>query len=96
MNTFLKVLIVLVAVVVAFKLLPVLMLPVVLGAVGLLLFAVLLIGGVAAMAGVGLAGITAILAVGLVVLTALSPVWVPVLVIVGLIALIRHGTRAKT
>ena len=80
MKTFLRVLLCVVVTVVAFKLLPVLMVPVVLG-------------GLAAAAGVGLILLLVLLAVALAVVAVLAPIWIPVLAIVGLVALIRRANR---
>lgn len=82
MNTFLKVLVVAVAVIVAIKLLPITLL------VGCI------IGGAAlVMTVVGLSAVAIIVAVALALLAALSPVWLPVLAIVGIIALVRRSSR---
>lgn len=84
MNTFLKVLLILVAVVVAIKLLP----------VALALICVLAAGvGLLALIGVSLAA--GLLCAGLLLAVALSPIWLPVLALVGLIALIKKS-GAKT
>ncbi len=82
MNTFLKILLGLVLLVLAFKFAPVLMLPFGLLAAGLLL----------AWVTVSLT-VAGLFAVALVVVAALAPVWLPVLAIVGLIALCRGGAR---
>ena len=94
MNTFLKVLLCLVLGIVAIKL-PLLVLPVILVGLALLVVGILLGGGVAAVAGVGLAILTGLLVVTVVLVAALSPIWIPVLAIVGLIALIRRSGRVR-
>lgn len=88
MNTFLKVLLCVIAVLLALKFLPVLMGFVFLGALAALLTAALLLGGVGA-------GLLALLAVALVTVAVLAPIWIPVLVVIGMIALIRRCTTAK-
>lgn len=84
-KTFLKILLVVVAALVAIKLLPV----------------TLALGFVLGLAVVGLAiaglSVVAALAVGAIVVAAvLSPVWIPVLLIVGLIALVKRFSRRST
>lgn len=76
MNTFLKVLLILIAAVLLVKLLPL--------AFGLAVFLGVVIA-IAAIVGLGAAGVVICVALGLVIL--LSPVWLPVLAVVGLIAL---------
>jgi hypothetical protein len=83
MKTFLKVLIVLLVALLALKLLPVLL------GLGIALIAVL---ALAAVLGLGAAGVLLGLALGLVAL--LSPIWLPVLAIVGLVALWEKLERA--
>lgn len=82
MNTFLKVLLIALAVVVAVKLFPAALLAVcMLGGLSLLL---LVLGASAAVVVLGVA-------IGLI--TALSPLWLPVLAIVGIVALCRRSSR---
>lgn len=88
MNTFLKVLLCVVALLLVLKFLPVLMVAVTLAALAILVAAGLLLGGV------GAVFLTLLLA-GLVAVAVLAPIWIPVLVIFGLIALIRHCSGAK-
>lgn len=83
MKTFFKVLLIVVAVIVAVKLLPVAL---VFGCIAACLVAAL------AVLGVSLAALT--VGAAIVVAAVLSPVWVPVLAIVGLVALCRRG-RAR-
>lgn len=82
MNTFLKVFLLALLALVVIKLAPVLMIPAFIAFIGLL------IAGIA-MAG----GLVLLLVVTLAVLAALSPLWIPVLAIVGLVALCRRGSR---
>jgi hypothetical protein len=82
MNTFLKVLILAVLALVVIKLAPLLMIP------ALIAFLALLVAGVA-LAG----GLTLLLIVTLAVLAVLSPLWLPVLALIGFIALIRRASR---
>jgi hypothetical protein len=83
MKTFLKVLLIVVAAIVAVKLLPVAL---VFGCVAAFLLAAL------AVLGVSLAALALVAA--LVVAALLSPVWLPVLAVVGVIALCRRGGKA--
>lgn len=78
MNTFLKILLAAVLLVIAIKLSPVLFLA---ALVGLLAAAVL--------GSIGLSLVAALIAVLLAFAVALSPIWIPVLVIVGLVKLFR-------
>lgn len=96
MNTALKILLGVVLVVVAIKLLPVLLVPVGLGLLALVVVGGLLLAGVLAVAGTGLAAVAVVLAIVVAVAAALSPVWIPVLAVIGLIALIRRSRRVKT
>jgi hypothetical protein len=82
MNPFLKVVLVLLAALVAIKLLPLTM-----------LFFGLLCAAIATMAALGLSAVAVLLAIGLTLALLLSPLWVPVLAIVGIVALVRAGTR---
>lgn len=82
MNTFLKILLLLVLAVVAVKIAPILLLP-----VGLLLAGLLTLWATVSVAAVALFVLLVVLAVGL------SPIWVPVLALVGLIALCRGGSQ---
>jgi hypothetical protein len=95
MRTFVKVLLVVLAAIVALRLLPLLMASFALSGAGLLLGGILLTGGIAAALGVGFVVLIALLVVALVVAAALSPIWIPVLLVVGLIALIRRCSRAR-
>lgn len=81
MNTFLKILLAAVLLVIAIKLSPVLFLA---ALVGLLAAAVL--------GSIGLSLVAALIAVLLAFAVALSPIWIPVLVIVGLVRLFRPKT----
>lgn len=88
MNTFLKILLCVLAVLIALKFLPFLVGGLVAAGLIVLITATLLVGGV----GIGVLAlcVTALLAAAL-----LSPLWIPVLAVVGVIALIRHCTTAK-
>ena len=85
MNSFLKIFLLVVLALVAIKLLP---LTLAAGCVLGLALAGLMIVGVSALAGM--------LAVAVGIMAALAPLWIPVLAIVGLIALIRRGSRRST
>jgi hypothetical protein len=84
MKTFLKVLLIVVAVIVALKLLPI--------ALGMGCVVAAILAGLAVL-GVSLAAL--LICAALVVAAVLSPVWVPVLAIIGVIALFRRGGAAK-
>jgi hypothetical protein len=90
MNTPVKVLLCIVAAVLALKFLPVLLIPVALSGVALFAVGGLLFSGVVAVAGLGLAALLALL----LICAVLSPIWIPVLAVVGVIALIRRSTRS--
>ncbi len=81
MNTFLKVLLVAVVLIVAIKLSPVLFVGAALG-----LLAAVVLGAV------GLSLVAAFLAVIVALAVALSPIWIPVLVVLGLISLFKKST----
>jgi hypothetical protein len=95
MKTFLKVALIVLLALVALKLLPILMVPVVLTGVLLLGLLGLALGGLTAAAGVGVAVVVALAIAAVAIVAALSPIWLPVLAIVGLIALIKRSSRAK-
>ena len=95
MKIFLIVLLTLVGAVVAVKLLPLAVAPVIFCLGLLLLIGGLLVGGAAATVAAVLALLIGFLAGGLVLGVVLSPIWIPVLAIVGLIALIKR-LSAKT
>lgn len=82
MNTFLKVLLLAVLLVVAIKFSPVLFVAALAGLI------------VAALLGaVGITLIAGLLAVVLALAVALSPIWIPVLVVLGLVSLFRKSER---
>jgi hypothetical protein len=81
MNTFLKILLVAVALIAAIKLSPVLFVAAVLG-----LLAAVVLGAV------GLSLVAAFLAVIVALTVALSPIWIPVLVVLGLISLFKKSS----
>lgn len=85
MKTFLKVILLVVVALVAIKLLPL--------TLGLGFATGLVLVGLIAMGFSLLAGLAAL---ALVLGAVLSPLWVPMLLIVGLIALIRKATRSST
>jgi hypothetical protein len=85
MKTFLKALLILVAVVVAVKLLPI--------ALGVGCIAAAILAGLAVL-GVSLAALLACAA--LAVVAVLSPIWVPVLALVGIVALWRRASGPRT
>jgi hypothetical protein len=89
MNNFLKVSLCVIGAFIAIRVLPVLMVPLVLGGLALLLIGGLLFGGVVALAGSGLAALAVLLVLG----AALAPIWIPILAVVGLVSLLRRGTR---
>lgn len=82
MKTFLKVVLLLIAAVVAVKLLPLTL------GLGILLGVALV-----ALAAVGVSALALILGLGVVLVAVLSPIWIPVLAIFGLIALIKRSSR---
>jgi hypothetical protein len=82
MNTFLKIVLLVIAVIVAIKLLPI-----TIGLGGL--FIGLLVG----LAAMGVSALLALLGLGLALAALTSPIWIPVLLIVGLVALIKRTSR---
>lgn len=82
MNTFLKVLVLIVAAVLAVKLLPMTLAVGLMLAAGLVLFTIL-----------GVSALVVVLCVGVALAALLSPVWIPVLALVGVIALIKRLNR---
>ena len=95
MKTALKILLGVVLALVAIKLLPILLFPIGIGLVALLVVVAVALAVVLAVAGAGFAAAGVILGVAVALLAALSPVWVPVLAVVGLIALCRRSRRVK-
>lgn len=84
MNTFLKAVLLVIAAIVALKLLPF--------AWGVMCFLVATTFG---LIGFGVSALTAVLGGLLLVAALLSPIWVPILLIVGIIALVRRGSRSS-
>lgn len=82
MKTFLKVVLLVIAAVVAVKLLPLTL------GLGILLGITLV-----ALAAVGVSILALVLGLGVVLAAVLSPIWIPVLAIVGLVALVKRGNR---
>jgi hypothetical protein len=93
MKLFLKVLLYVLLALVAIKLLPFFLFPVLIGGGGLLLVAGLAFGGFVTVAGLGVAAAAALLAVVIALAAALSPIWIPILAVVGIVALIRRSNR---
>ena len=91
MKTFLKVLLFVLLGLLAIKLLPFVLVPVFVAGISLLLAGGLAFGGIAAAAGIGVAMVVALVALLVTLLAVLSPIWIPVLAVIGLIALIRSG-----
>ncbi len=86
MNTFLKILLVAVLLVLAIKFSPV-----------LFFFALIGLVAAAVLGAVGLSLLVALLAVVLAFAIALSPIWIPVLAIIGLVSLFkRNGNTGAT
>ncbi len=85
MKTFLKVVLLVIAAVVAVKLLPLTF------AIGVVLGL-----GVVALAVVGVSVLAGLAALVVVLAAVLAPIWIPVLALVGLIALIRRSNRTTT
>jgi hypothetical protein len=83
MKTFLKILLIVVAVIVAVKLLPIAF------AAGCLTAGLL-----AGLAAFGVSMMALLACAGLLVLAILSPIWIPVLAIVGIVALFRRNRAA--
>lgn len=94
MKTFLKVLLVVAAVLLIAHFWPIALLPIALAALAVLVFGSVLAGVV--VLGVGLIAAIAvpILAVVIAIATALAPIWVPLLLILGIISLCRRSGRA--
>ncbi len=82
MKTFLKVLLLVIVALIAIKLLPL--------TIGLGFVLGLLLVGLAA---VGVSLVAGVSVVALALAAVLAPIWVPILLLVGLIALIRRATR---
>lgn len=83
MKTFLKILLIAALAIVAVKLLPV-----------TLVLGCLLAAGIALLAGIGVAMLAAGTCLGLLVVTLLSPIWLPILAIIGIVALVKRSSRA--
>ena len=93
MNTFFKVLLIVLLTAIAIKLMPFFLFPFVVIGSALLAVVGLVLGGIATVAGVAVAVVAALLAVILALAALLSPIWIPILIIVGLIALVRRSNR---
>ena len=85
MNTFLKITLIVLAVLIGIKLLPL-----TLAAIGIIA-AVALVAAV-----VGLSALAVVFAVAVAAATILSPLWLPVLLVVGFVTLLRNSRRSKT
>jgi hypothetical protein len=90
MKTFLIILLAVVGTVVVAHLLPLAFAPVIFVLGVLLLIGGLLAGGAAAIVAAVLAVLVGLLAGGLALVAVLAPIWIPVLAIVGLVALIKR------
>ncbi|ACB73803.1 hypothetical protein [Opitutus terrae] len=95
MNTFAKVLLCLVAVLLAIKFLPVLTVGVFFLALMILLLAGLLLGGAGVLLGGVGAAVAALIVVALLAVAVLSPIWIPVLAVIGVLALIKRFSATK-
>lgn len=84
MKTFLKVVLLVIAAVIAVKLLPLTL------GLGILLGLTLVV-----LAAVGVSFFALVLGLGVVLAAVLSPIWIPVLAIVGLVALIKRSSRSS-
>jgi hypothetical protein len=81
-KTFLKVVLLLIVAVIAIKLLPL-----------IFVLACLFVGALVGLFALGMSAIVAMIGSAFVVLAVTSPIWVPVLAIVGLIALANRSNR---
>ena len=84
MKTFLKVVLLVIAALVAIKMLP-------------LIFGIGLVLGAAIVAvfAVGASAVATLLGAMLALAVILAPIWVPVLAVIGLVALFKNGTRSS-
>jgi hypothetical protein len=82
MNSFIKIVLLLIVAVIAVKLLP-------------LMFGLgwLLAGALLGLLALGASAFAVMMAGGLLLAALLSPLWIPVLVIIGVIALVKRGAR---
>ena len=85
MKTFLKVLLLVAVAIIAIKLLPVTL-------IGGCFLGLILIVALA----LGLSAVAVLLALAIGLMALLSPIWIPVLAVVGVIALVKRLNRAKT
>ncbi len=93
MKTFLKVLLVFAIAALVIHLWPVAAVPLALGGMIALLIGLVFAGGVAVVGGVLLTVVCALVGVLIALAAASSPIWLPILAIVGLVALLRRGSR---
>lgn len=91
----LKVLLVVVCGIVLVHFWPAAMVPMAVGLALALVFGALFLAGLAALGTVGLVAVIGLLAVAIVLLALLSPLWLPVLMIVGLIWLVKKLSGSK-
>jgi len=93
MKTFLKVLLIALLAVAVIKLFPIFLIPVALAGVALLIGSLLLAGGAGLAVLIALGLVVALLAVALALAAVLAPIWLPLLAILGLIALGKRAGR---
>ena len=96
MKTFLKVVLLFLVVALVIHLWPIAAVPLAIGGVIAFIVGSVLVGGVAVVATVAIVLAVAVAAALLCVAAASSPIWLPVLAIVGLIALLRRGEARTT
>lgn len=93
MNTFLKVLLVIVVAAVVVHCWPILAFPLGGALLGLSVVATAALCGVSIVLALVIAAVAVVLALATGILAALSPIWLPILLIVGVIALVRRLSR---
>jgi hypothetical protein len=93
MKTFLKIALALVLVLAVLKFWPVLVAPAVVGALLVVVLGGVLAGGLALAVTIGAGLLAGLLGVLLGVVALLSPIWIPVLAIVGFVAILRRLNR---
>jgi hypothetical protein len=96
MKPFLKILLIVVAVLVCLHFLPVLLIPVFLGVAALVMVGLAVAGGLVGVAATGITLVATVLAVALIVLAVLAPIWLPVLAVYGLVMLCRRNRKVAT
>ena len=93
MKTFLKVVLLFAVVALLIHLWPLAAVPLAIGGVIALIVGAVLASGVAVIGGVLVTLVCALVGVLLTVAVAASPIWLPILAIIGLVALVRRGSR---